>query len=96
MAWGEGDQVLGVRSRLYNPGTEPDYYRPGALNDPQNDHVDHYWSLHPGGGMWLMGDGSVRFIAYAAGTRVVATISGIPVTLLEALASRNGGEVISE
>jgi prepilin-type N-terminal cleavage/methylation domain-containing protein/prepilin-type processing-associated H-X9-DG protein len=93
--WGEGDQVLGVRSRLYNPSTPPDYYRPGALNDPNNDHVDHYWSLHPGGGMWLFADGSVRFISYTAGTRVVTTISGIPVTLMEALASRNGGEVFS-
>ncbi|HVK15045.1 MAG TPA: DUF1559 domain-containing protein [Gemmataceae bacterium] len=95
-AFGEGDEVLGVRSRLYNPSTPPDYYRPGSINDPNNDHIDHYWSLHPGGGMWLFGDGSIRFIAYSAGTRVVTTISGIPVTLMEAMASRNGGEVYSE
>jgi prepilin-type N-terminal cleavage/methylation domain-containing protein/prepilin-type processing-associated H-X9-DG protein len=93
--FGEGDQVLGVRSRLYNPGTAPDYYRPGALNDPSNQHVSHYWSLHPNGGMWLYADGSVKFVNYTAGTQIVGQKNGINITLLEALASRDGGEVIS-
>jgi len=92
--FGEGDQVLGVRARLLNPGTTPDYYRPGAVQDPAADHVDHYWSLHPNGGMWLFADGAVRFINYNAGTQVITTINGIPVTLMEAYASRDGGEVI--
>jgi prepilin-type N-terminal cleavage/methylation domain-containing protein/prepilin-type processing-associated H-X9-DG protein len=94
--FGEGDQVLGVRARLLNPGTAPDFYRPGTLHDPVNDHVDHYWSLHPGGGMWAFADGSVRFISYSAGTKVITRISNIDVTLMEAFASRQGGEVISE
>jgi hypothetical protein len=94
--WGEGDQVLGVRARLTTPSTPPDYYRPGTIWDAAADHVDHYWSLHPQGGMWLVADGSVRFINYTAGTRVVTQISGINVTLMEALASREGGEVFSE
>jgi prepilin-type N-terminal cleavage/methylation domain-containing protein len=93
-AYGEGDCVLGVRSRLYNASTPPDFYRPGALNDPNADHVDHYWSLHPGGGMWLLADGSVRFIRYTVANQVVTTVNGIQVTLMEALASRAGGEVI--
>ncbi|HVK12015.1 MAG TPA: DUF1559 domain-containing protein [Gemmataceae bacterium] len=94
-AFGEGDVVLGVRSRLYNPGTPPDYFRPGSLSDPAKDHVDHYWSLHPGGAMWLLADGSVRFISYSAGTRVVGATNGIQITLMEALASRDGGETFS-
>jgi len=57
-----------------------------------NVDYDHFWSLHPGGGQWLMGDGSIRYISYAVGTNVVTTINGINVTLLEVLASRAGGE----
>jgi prepilin-type N-terminal cleavage/methylation domain-containing protein/prepilin-type processing-associated H-X9-DG protein len=43
----------------------------------------HYWSLHPGGGNWLLGDGSVRFITYNAAT-----------TTLVDMSSMNGGEVV--
>jgi len=91
--FGEGDEMLGVRSRLYNPGTAPDFYRPGKLTD--NSNVSHYWSLHPGGGMWLFADGSVRFIPYTAATVVVGQTNGINITLMEALASRAGGEVFT-
>jgi hypothetical protein len=94
--WGEGDQVLGVRSRLTSPSDPPDFYRPGTIHDAAAEHVDHYWSLHPQGGLWLVADGSVRFINYTAGTRVVTQISGINVTLMEALASIAGGETFSE
>jgi prepilin-type N-terminal cleavage/methylation domain-containing protein/prepilin-type processing-associated H-X9-DG protein len=93
--FGEGDEVLGVRSRLYNPGTAPDYYRPGALYDPTNQHVSHYWSLHQNGGMWLFADGSVKFINYSAGQQIVGQTNGINITLMEALASRDGGEAFS-
>jgi len=91
--FGEGDEMLGVRCRLINPGSAPDFYRPGSLNDPSNQHASHYWSLHPGGGMWLFADGSVRFIPYSAGTTTVTQINGINVSLMEALASRAGGEI---
>jgi prepilin-type N-terminal cleavage/methylation domain-containing protein len=100
--FGAGDCLLGVRERIANDsGTSATYnwrtakpalYRAGSPNNPTD--WDHFWSLHPGGGMWLMGDGSVRFISYAAGTAVVTQINGINVTLLEALASRAGGEVV--
>lgn len=43
----------------------------------------HYWSYHPGGAMFLMGDGSVRMINYSN--------NGI----IPALSTRNGGEVAS-
>jgi hypothetical protein len=42
--------------------------------------------------MWLLGDGSVRFISYAAGTAAVPFGTG-STTVLEALATRAGGEV---
>jgi hypothetical protein len=45
--------------------------------------------------MWLLADGSVRFISYNAGAQVVTQIQGVNVTLLECLASRDGGEVFN-
>lgn len=109
--FGATDVVLGVREKVGTAGVSPgvlnqdpytntDFYRPGTLNDPQNIHRYHFWSLHPGGGMWLYGDGSVRFITYNAGTQVVGTYmvgnTNRQVTLMEALASRDGGETFSQ
>jgi len=93
--FGATDVVLGVRERAGTPGAGPDFFRPGALNDPGDLHRYHFWSLHPGGGMWGFADGHVQFLTYSAGTRVVTTVNNINVTLLEALASRSGGEVFS-
>jgi prepilin-type N-terminal cleavage/methylation domain-containing protein/prepilin-type processing-associated H-X9-DG protein len=45
--------------------------------------ADDYWSLHPGGCNFLLGDGSVRFIKET-----------INPTVFSALASRAGGEVV--
>jgi prepilin-type N-terminal cleavage/methylation domain-containing protein len=98
--FGTTDVVLGVRECTNNApncsATQRDFFRPGSLNDPQNLHRYHYWSLHPGGGMWLMTDGSVRFISYSSGTAVVGTFNGRTRTLLECLASRQGGETFSD
>jgi len=91
--FGAGDCLLGVRERIPSMTTAPALYKAGSPNNP-NDW-NHYWSMHPGGGMWLLGDGSVRFIAYSAGANVVTQVSGINVTLLEAMASRAGGEVFN-
>ena len=91
--FGSTDVVLGVRERIGSPSGPVDFYRPGTLIDPQNIHRYHFWSLHAGGGMWLFADGHVQFITYSAGTTNVALPTGGTTTLLEALASRAGGEV---
>ena len=91
--FGTTDVVLGVRERT-SPTAAADFYRPGKLNDPSDLERYHFWSLHTGGGMWLLGDGHVQFISYAAGTQVIGTVNGFPnYTVLEAMATRAGGEV---
>jgi len=93
--FGSTDVVLGVRERT-SPTATPDFYRPGKLNDPSDLERYHFWSLHTGGGMWLLGDGHVQFISYAAGTQTIGTVNGIPnYTVLEAMATRSGGEVFT-
>jgi len=43
----------------------------------------HYWSFHTGGALFLMGDGSARFMSYTSNS------------ILPALSTRNGGEVVT-
>jgi prepilin-type N-terminal cleavage/methylation domain-containing protein/prepilin-type processing-associated H-X9-DG protein len=47
-------------------------------------HGDQYWSLHPGGANFLFTDGSVRFVKELVGF-----------TIFQALATRQGGEILS-
>ena len=93
--FGTTDVVLGVREVTNGmPNGPRDFYRPGSLDDPQNIHRYHFWSLHFSGGNWLFADGSVRFISYSAAQTIVGNYNGITnLTLLEALASRAGGEI---
>ena len=60
---------------------DPGFFRPDVITN--RCAVTHYWSMHPNGGNWLLGDGSVRYFSYSAGT-----------TILPQMASMNGGEVI--
>jgi prepilin-type processing-associated H-X9-DG protein len=54
-------------------------------NSPSGQaHGDQYWSRHPGGANFLFADGSVRFIKEQIGF-----------TIFQALATRQGGEVVS-
>ena len=47
-------------------------------------HADQFWSRHPGGAHFVMGDGSVKFIKEQVGF-----------VIFQALATRRGGEVLS-
>jgi prepilin-type N-terminal cleavage/methylation domain-containing protein/prepilin-type processing-associated H-X9-DG protein len=78
-----GDYAIGANeTTLLNntSGCQGGLFRPGNVNNPCD--VDHLWSPHPGGGNFVFGDGSVRFIAYSAST------------VLPLLATRAGGEVV--
>jgi prepilin-type processing-associated H-X9-DG protein len=54
---------------------------------PQPSRCDgyHMWAFHTGGGNFALGDGSVRFFSYSAGTTTIVSMS-----------TRANGEVISE
>lgn len=64
----------------------PAPYQPGDVRN--NCSFNSVWSVHTSGGVFCMGDGSVRTISYQAGSSMVGGVS-----LLEMLASRSGGEV---
>jgi len=66
-----------------SPCTFPAYFSPGLQSNRCD--TNHYWSQHTGGANFALCDGSVRFLQYSAGT-----------VILPAMASRSGGEVISE
>ncbi len=84
---GSVDSHLGVQERNFLGGdyracrAEP-YESQGST---VNEHCSafHYWSLHPGGAHFALGDGSVRFLRYSARD------------IMPALATRSGGEVAS-
>jgi len=52
------------------------------------------WSNHTEGLNVMMGDGSVRFMTYAAGNTLGTSVSGQ--TVFQALATRAGGEIIEQ
>ncbi len=59
----------------------PYHFVPGG--DADSCDVFHFWSRHPGGANFLFADGSVHFLPYSADA------------ILPALATRNGGDVVS-
>jgi prepilin-type N-terminal cleavage/methylation domain-containing protein/prepilin-type processing-associated H-X9-DG protein len=91
-AYAEMDSALGLpNTKLWVAATDQfgvacpggkQWFQPGNLRNGCDAH--HYWSLHTGGANWLFADGSVRFLNYNVGTQIQA-----------ALATKNGGEVIS-
>jgi prepilin-type processing-associated H-X9-DG protein len=84
--WGTGSADMFLGAREINAGwffltgcaAGPFHFGPGRP-DEQCDTL-HFWSLHSGGGNFLLADGSVRFLSYEADE------------ILPALASRSGGE----
>ncbi len=94
LAFGATDVILGVHEFLggqVNP-LNHDYFRPGEFIDPTNIHRYHFWSHHPGGGQWVYVDGSTHFLSYATDAPT-DTWNDFQPTVLEALATRDGGEV---
>jgi prepilin-type processing-associated H-X9-DG protein len=67
-ASGPGDVVLGARETSYasyiNCPASKVGFQPGSIN-VDCDQL-HYFSMHSGGGNFVFGDGSVRFVAYSA------------------------------
>ena len=75
---GRGDQILEMDT--FSLGKAKDI--PAADPGPS---IYLYWSYHAGGGQFLLGDGTVRFLSYNISTQTY-----------QALATRNGGEVNGE
>ena len=87
---GVSDVILGGAEKSPSPNAtigpfDPEYFRPGKLNDPQARDQFHFWSTHPNGAVFLLGDGSSKFITYSAGKSIVAALStmnkGEPVSI---------------
>jgi prepilin-type N-terminal cleavage/methylation domain-containing protein len=73
-SWGTRDGWLSMQK-----GIQPVLGLASALHDR------HFWSYHPGGAHFILGDASIRFISYDT-----------QLATLQALATINGGEVIDE
>jgi prepilin-type N-terminal cleavage/methylation domain-containing protein/prepilin-type processing-associated H-X9-DG protein len=89
------DTISPVRGdrKVYSSGPNgncpvPAVYGPGDMTD--NCSFNAVWAFHGSGGNFVMGDGSVRTISFEAGNRPIGGT-----TLLEALASRSGGEIVA-
>lgn len=74
-------------SGVYGNCPDPAVYGPGRVDD--NCAFNAVWAFHPTGGNFCMGDGSVRVITFQAGNQPAGRVS-----LLEALATRSGHEVV--
>jgi len=90
---GECDVILGTNdinpqdsciAATDNCAIGPYSFGPGQLAN-QCDQF-HFWSFHAGGGNFLYADASVHFIAYTA---------GVSNTVLPAMATYNGGEIVT-
>lgn len=80
---GSLDMLLGTNELNLSNGScsvGPYKYQTGKLIELCD--MFHFWSPHPNGASFLMVDGSVRFLNYSAST------------VLTALGSRSGGEVV--
>jgi prepilin-type processing-associated H-X9-DG protein len=94
-AWGALDTTAPVVRNLaaglpHQGCPTPAFFHQGSLNDPCSFNAP--WSLHSNGANFLFADGHVAFLNYTVGTTAVSPSQ----TLLQALATRSGGEVVPE
>jgi hypothetical protein len=89
------DVISAVRGddKIYSSGRygncpNPAPYQPGKVDD--NCAFNAVWAFHQAGGQFALGDGSVRVVSYRAGNQPAGGK-----TLLEACATRAGGEAAS-
>jgi prepilin-type processing-associated H-X9-DG protein len=85
---GSADIILGVREQNLLPVMTGSVCGPGAYPFQDSRFTDpcgmfHFWSPHAGGANFAFCDGSVRFLTYGANS------------IMPALASRAGGEVVA-
>ena len=81
------DPVTGVRVNC----PQPYVFQPGHILSGCSHNL--FWSNHIGGAYFAFADGSTRFVSYSACTTRVQPQN---ITLLYALATRDGGEVASD
>jgi prepilin-type N-terminal cleavage/methylation domain-containing protein/prepilin-type processing-associated H-X9-DG protein len=92
-AWGAMDTTAPVVRTIAGGLPEagcptPAIFGPGQITNPCSFNAP--WSLHPNGAHFLFADGHVAFLGYGIAT----TMTGNGNTLIQALATRNGGEVL--
>jgi prepilin-type N-terminal cleavage/methylation domain-containing protein/prepilin-type processing-associated H-X9-DG protein len=92
--WGAMDTTMPVQRNIsagfpYGGCTAPAIFKAGRVTDLCSFNAP--WSAHSGGANFLFADGHVAFLAYPVATTKVA--AGNP-TILQALATRDGGEVV--
>lgn len=82
LLWAQMPAMPNAKSKSGAACPGVNYFSPGQIDNLCD--VNHFWSQHTGGGHFGFADGSVRFLDYNLGLKVVPQ-----------LATRNGAEVVN-
>jgi prepilin-type N-terminal cleavage/methylation domain-containing protein/prepilin-type processing-associated H-X9-DG protein len=93
-SWGARDTTMPVQRNVaaglaISGCPVPAVFKAGSLNNDCSFNAP--WSFHTGGSHFLFTDGHVAFLNYSAGTTVTSSGNSV----LQALATRAGGEVVN-